>query len=104
VKYKDDIEDITETSKQELKIGKNLINVQKRWDGVEFETVKHKDTTIFTLKLIEEHFEGLEEHQMLINNMQLSKFVGFYEKEVEKWKYDLGSVYDVVQALIEVQK
>jgi hypothetical protein len=36
--------------------------------------------------------------------MQLSKFVGYYEKEVEKWKYDLGSVYDVVQALIEVQK
>jgi len=59
------------------------VAVKKRWDAVEFETVKHKDTTVSTLKLIEEHFEGLEEHQMLINNMQLSKFVGYYEKEVE---------------------
>jgi len=28
--------------------------------------------------------------------MLLSKFVGFFEKEVEKWKSDLGAIYDVV--------
>jgi len=39
-----------------------LVAVKKRWDAIEFETVKHKDTTISTLKLLEEHFEGLEEH------------------------------------------
>jgi len=62
VDFKDTIEDITETAKQELKIGKNLIAVAERWKKVEFETVKHKDTTISTLKMLEENFEGLEEH------------------------------------------
>jgi dynein heavy chain len=36
--------------------------------------------------------------------MLLSKYIAYFEKEVEKWKSDLGSVYDVVQLLIEVQK
>ena len=54
--------------------------------------------------LIEEHFETLEEHQLLVNNMLLSKYVGYFEKTVEAWKIDLGAIYDVVQLLIEVQK
>lgn len=36
--------------------------------------------------------------------MLLSKYVGYFEKLVETWKQDLGSIYDVVQLLIEVQK
>ena len=36
--------------------------------------------------------------------MLLSKYVGYFEKTVEAWKQDLGSIYDVVQLLIEVQK
>jgi len=44
----------------------------------------------------DENFETLEEHQMLINNMLLSKYIGYFEKTVEKWKQDLGSVYDVI--------
>jgi len=39
---------------------------------------------------------------MLINNMLLSKFVGYYEKRVESWKSDLGAVYEVVSLIIEV--
>jgi len=48
--------------------------------------IKHKDTDIFTLKLLEENFESLEEHQLLVNNMLLSKYVGYFEKTVEVWK------------------
>lgn len=36
--------------------------------------------------------------------MLLSKYVAFYEAKVEKWKQDLGSCYDVIQLLSEVQK
>lgn len=41
---------------------------------------------------------------MQINNMLLSKYIGFFEKEVEQWKLDLGAVYDVVQLIGDVQK
>lgn len=66
------------------------------WRDIEFELVQHKNTDIHTLKMSEDNFETLEEHQLQINNMLLSKYVAYFEKEVEKWKLDLGSVYDVV--------
>lgn len=31
-----------------------------------------------------------------------SKYVAFYEQKVEKWKSDLGAIYEVVQLLSEV--
>lgn len=36
--------------------------------------------------------------------MLTSKFVAYFEKVVEKWKQDLGAVYEVTQLLSEVQK
>lgn len=64
--------------------------------------MNHKGTEINTLKLNEENFEQLEDHQLQINNMMLSKYIGFYEPIVEKWKQDLGAIYDVVFLLKEV--
>lgn len=102
--YKDRIEEIAEQAKQELKMEKGIDKVVEFWKDVQFELMKHKDTQIYTLKMLDEQFETLEEHQLQINNMLLSKHVKFFEKEVEKWKQDLGAVYDVVQLLSEVQK
>lgn len=102
--HKDGIEEITDKAKQELKMDGNINKVTNIWKQVDFELVKHKDTNIFTLKMLDDNFEQLEEHQLQINNMLLSKFVAHFEKIVEKWKQDLGSVYDVVQLLTDVQK
>jgi dynein heavy chain len=60
--FKDEIEDITDTSKQELKMSKQIKVVVTKWKEVQFELLKHKDTNISTLKLLEENFEALEEH------------------------------------------
>ena len=74
------------------------------WKDITFELIQHKGTSVHTLKMLDEHFEKLEENQLQINNMLLSKFVKFQEKQVEQWKQDLGAVYDVVQLLSDVQK
>ena len=34
--------------------------------------------------------------------MLLSKYVSYYEKKVESWKSDLGSIYDVTGLMMEV--
>ena len=102
--HKDGIEEITDQAKQELKMEGNINKITNIWKSVDFELSKHKDTQIYTLKMLDDNFEQLEEHQLQINNMLLSKFVAHFEKIVEKWKQDLGSVYDVVQLLSEVQK
>lgn len=36
--------------------------------------------------------------------MLLSKYIAYFEKIVEKWKSDLGAIYDVIQLLSDVQK
>ena len=43
-------------------MSKSIDVVQNKWNLVDFELMKHKDTDIFTLKLLEENFECLEEH------------------------------------------
>lgn len=77
-------------------MSKQIVIVESKWTDVCFELLKHKETDIHTLKLIEENFEILEEHQLLINNMLLSKYVAYFETTIESWKMDLGAIYDVV--------
>jgi dynein heavy chain len=50
-KFKDDVEDITDQAKQELKMEKAIAKIIEKWKEVEFESIKHKDTNIFTLKM-----------------------------------------------------
>lgn len=41
---------------------KGIEKVVNFWKDVQFELVKHKDTSVYTLKMLDEHFETLEEH------------------------------------------
>jgi len=34
--------------------------------------------------------------------MLLSKYIAYFEKIVERWKIDLGSIYEVVGLLVDV--
>lgn len=43
-------------------MSKQIKVVEGKWSDVEFELIKHKETDIFVLKLLEENFESLEEH------------------------------------------
>ena len=101
---KDQIEEITDQAKNELKMDKSLKKIIEFRKVVDFELVPHKNTSVKSLKMLDENFETLEEHQLNINTMLLSKYIAYFEKEVEKWKSDLGSIYDIVQLLSEVQK
>jgi len=45
-------------------MAKQIKVVTERWASVEFDLLKHKDTEVSTLKLKEEDFECLEDHQL----------------------------------------
>ncbi len=60
--FKDGIEEITDQSKQELKMEKNLNKIIEFWKDIQFELIQHKNTDVHTLKVSEENFETLEEH------------------------------------------
>ena len=41
---------------------KQIDKVVKFWFEIQFELIKHKDTPVSTLKMLDEHFEQLEDH------------------------------------------
>jgi dynein heavy chain len=55
--FKDRIEEISEQAKQEAKMGTGIEKVVKFWEVIAFETIKHKDTSVYTLKMLDENFE-----------------------------------------------
>lgn len=75
---KEQIEDITEQAKNEAKMEKNLAKIIEFWKSIEFELAPHKTTNIKTLKVLDENFETLEEHQLNINTMLLSKYIAYF--------------------------
>jgi len=60
--FKDGIEDITDQSKQELKMEKALNIIINFWKDIEFNLIQHKTTDIYTLKMADDNFEILEDH------------------------------------------
>lgn len=43
---------------------KGIDKIVSFWKEIQFELMKHKDTNIFTLKMLDDHFEQLEENQL----------------------------------------
>ena len=56
------------------------------------------------IKLSEEDFETLEDHQLQIQNMMGSRYLATFEEQVTKWQHDLASVADVVGLMSEIQR
>lgn len=65
-KFKDDVEEVCEQSKQEAKMEKNLAKLKETWTVIEFVFTQMKDSEVHTIKLSEDDFELLEEHQMMV--------------------------------------
>lgn len=57
---------------------KSLKKIIEFWKSIEFELAPHKTTDIKTLKMLDENFETLEEHQLSINTMLLSKYIAYF--------------------------
>jgi dynein heavy chain len=104
--YREEINDITEKAKQERKIQKQLLEVEKRWVNSKFlrNPLKLKDSTIDLLKMSDDDVEKLEEDQLIITTISASKFHLHFEKEVKEWNTGLIAINETVSLLSEVQK
>lgn len=103
---KAEIEEITENAKQERKIELNLKKVDETWTKVEFERVplELKDGSLETLKVKDDDLEKLEEDQLIIQNMSVSKYSEYFMETVLKWQKNLSMINDTIVLLADVQK
>lgn len=103
-KYAEQVEEIADRARNESKMEKLLIKISETWNAVPFEELQHKNTSVYLLKLSEDNFEVLEEHQMHVQNMFASRYLEFFEKQVVTWEKALTAIYDITQALGDVQR
>lgn len=103
-KYEEDVRNIVEKSVKEVGIENLLKEIKSVWKQMKFEYELHARTKIETLKMSEEMIEILEDHQVQLQNMLSSKFVGYFFDEVSAWQQKLSNVDQVVKTWFEVQR
>jgi len=104
-KFPDVVEDTADQAKQECKMEATIKKISGEWAGVEFEFEQHKgNPEVMLMKINDEKFEMLEEHQVAVQNMFASRFLSTFESEVTFWQKTLANVAEVSQLLTEVQR
>ena len=102
--FEDDVGEIVNRAQKEEKMEQALEKIENIWKSLEFQFVQHKNTDIQMIKLSEEDFETLEDHQVQVQNMMGSRYLKTFEKQVMSWQKNLSSVSDVVQIMAEIQR
>jgi len=102
--FEDDVGEIVNRAQKEEKMEQALKKISATWVNLEFVFSQHKDTDIQLIKLSEEDFETLEDHQLQIQNMMGSRYLSTFEQEVTKWQHTLSGVSDVVTIMNEIQR
>ena len=101
----DDVTEIVETAKKELKVENQLKTIEQAWTSLQLEYVQHKDTDVFTLKTPDMVVESLELHQLELQTMiSLGKFVDYFRDRVTSWQKTLGNVETVLKDWSSVTK
>ena len=91
-------------AQKEEKMEQALKKIGSTWVNLEFQFAQHKDTDIYMIKLSEEDFETLEDHQLQVQNMMGSRYLSTFETEVTGWQKNLSNVADVVALMSEIQR
>jgi dynein heavy chain len=103
-KYKEDVEEITDQSRQEAKMEKTLGILEERWREVLFEFKEHKGTGMNMLGLDGDTFDLLENDQVSVTAMTSSRYLATFEDQIMYWQKGLASINEVVVTCGEVQR
>ena len=103
-KNPDFVEDTADQAKQEMKMENTLKKLHKEWAEVDFQFESHRGTEVMLMKMADEKFEMLEEHQVQVQNMFASRFLSTFESEVVSWQKTLANISEVSTLLSEVQR
>ena len=102
--FEDDVGEIVNCAQKEEKMEQSLKKIASTWVNLEFIFTQHKDTDVQLVKLSEEDFECLEDHQLQVQNMMGSRYKETFKTEVETWQKTLSGVSDVVTIMNEIQR
>ncbi|XP_077976399.1 dynein beta chain, ciliary-like isoform X2 [Styela clava] len=102
-KVEDEVKNIVDKAVKEMGIEKVLDEMQQTWGGVQVKFETHHTGTPL-LATDEELIETLEDNQVQLQNVLISKFVEYFRDEVSAWQHKLSVTDTVIQVWLEVQR
>ncbi|XP_071977799.1 dynein axonemal heavy chain 11-like isoform X1 [Engystomops pustulosus] len=103
-RVEDEVKNIVDKAVKEMAIEKVLVEMNHTWSTMHFSYEKHQATGTPLLKSDENLIETLEDNQVQLQNILMSKYVEFFSVEVSRWQKKLMLADMVISVWLEVQK
>ncbi|XP_048222854.1 dynein axonemal heavy chain 17 [Perognathus longimembris pacificus] len=103
-KYEDEVRNIVDKAVKESGMEKVLKALDSTWTTMEFEHEPHPRTGTMLLKSDEVLVETLEDNQVQLQNLMMSKYLSHFLKEVTSWQQKLSTADSVISIWFEVQR
>ncbi|GAB1297122.1 Dynein axonemal heavy chain 17 [Apodemus speciosus] len=103
-KYEDEVRNIVDKAVKESGMEKVLKTLDSTWTTMEFEHEAHPRTGTMMLKSDEVLVETLEDNQVQLQNLMMSKYLSHFLKEVTSWQQKLSTADSVISIWFEVQR
>ncbi|XP_057571174.1 dynein axonemal heavy chain 17 [Hippopotamus amphibius kiboko] len=103
-KYEDEVRNIVDKAVKESGMEKVLKALDSTWSTMEFEHELHPRTGTVMLKSDEVLVETLEDNQVQLQNLMMSKYLSHFLKEVTSWQQKLSAADSVISIWFEVQR
>ncbi|XP_004592923.2 dynein axonemal heavy chain 17 [Ochotona princeps] len=103
-KYEDEVRSIVDKAVKESGTEKVLKTLDSTWTTMEFEHEPHPRTGTMMLKSDEVLVETLEDNQVQLQNLMMSKYLSHFLKEVTSWQQKLSTADSVISIWFEVQR
>ncbi|XP_043931285.1 dynein axonemal heavy chain 11-like [Protopterus annectens] len=102
-KVEDEVKNIVDKAVKEMTIEKVLAEINQTWSMMYFSYEKHSSTGTPLLKSDETLIETLEDNQVQLQNILMSKYVEYFLVEVSGWQKKLIITDMVISIWMEVQ-
>nr|XP_058139450.1 dynein axonemal heavy chain 9 isoform X3 [Dasypus novemcinctus] len=102
--FEDEVRGIVDKAVKEMGMEKTLKELQATWTGMEFQYEPHPRTHVPLLRSDEDLIEVLEDNQVQLQNLMMSKYIAFFLEEVSGWQKRLSTTDAVISIWFEVQR
>uniref|UniRef100_F7BXB8 Dynein axonemal heavy chain 17 n=1 Tax=Equus caballus TaxID=9796 RepID=F7BXB8_HORSE len=103
--YEDEVRNIVDKAVKESGMEKvPFVALDSTWSTMEFEHEPHPRTGTMMLKSDEVLVETLEDNQVQLQNLMMSKYLSHFLKEVTSWQQKLSTADSVISIWFEVQR
>jgi dynein heavy chain len=102
--FEDQVQGIVDKAVKEIGMEKTLKELQTTWASMEFQYEPHPRTNVLLLRSDEDLIEVLEDNQVQLQNLMMSKYVSFFLEEVSSWQKKLSTADAVISIWFEVQR